>query len=110
MFLLNSGHMAGGAGQATFVSTHRAELDNCVLELHLEHAANEFTDEGGATSGDRAARGALVVHDAHNRLESAVRSALEAEDIRRSYILRPDIVGPKPTTDGRTSTWRGCPS
>ena len=36
VFLLNSGHMAGGAGQATFVSAHRAELDRCVLEVHLE--------------------------------------------------------------------------
>ena len=26
--------------------------------------------------------------------------AIEAEDLRRSFILRPDVFGPKPTTDG----------
>lgn len=47
-FLLNSGHMAGGAGQASFVREHRAELDRCVLEVHLEHAAKEFVEIDGA--------------------------------------------------------------
>src|SRR5207249_11451341 len=46
-FLLNAGHMAGGAGQRAFVEDHAAELESVVLELHLEHAANEFSDETG---------------------------------------------------------------
>ena len=41
MFLLNGGHMSGGAGQAAFVRSHRAELDHVVLEVHLEHAATK---------------------------------------------------------------------
>jgi hypothetical protein len=44
-----------------------------------------------------------------NRLESAVRSAIESEDLRRSYILRPDIFGPKPTTDGADFHLAGVP-
>lgn len=109
VFLLNSGHMAGGAGQATFVSTHRAELDRCVLEVHLEHAANEFTDEGGQlrATGQPEARWWFTTRI--NRLESAVRSAIEAEDLRRSLILRPDVFGPKPTTDGADFHLAGVP-
>ena len=109
VFLLNSGHMAGGAGQAAFVSTHRSELDDCVLEVHLEHTANEFTDEGGAlhATGQPEARWWFTTRI--NRLEAAVRSAIESEDLRRSYILRPDIFGPKPTTDGADFHLAGVP-
>jgi hypothetical protein len=109
VFLMNSGHMAGGAGQATFVSTHRAELDRCVLEVHLEHAANEFTDEGGQlrATGQPEARWWFTTRI--NRLEAAVRSAIEAEDLRRSFILRPDVFGPKPTTDGADFHLAGVP-
>jgi hypothetical protein len=109
VFLLNSGHMAGGAGQAAFVSTHRAELNHCVLEVHLEHTANEFTDEGGAlhATGEPEARWWFTTRI--DRLEAAVRDAIEAEDLRRSYILRPDIFGPKPTTDGADFHLAGVP-
>ena len=109
VFLLNSGHMAGGSGQATFVSTHRADLDRCVLEVHLEHAANEFSDEGGTlhASGQPEARWWFTTRI--NRLEAAVRSAIESEDLRRSFILRPDIFGPKPTTDGADFHLAGVP-
>jgi hypothetical protein len=109
VFLLNSGHMAGGAGQRTFVSEHSAELDRCVLEVHLEHTANEFTDEGGnlRATGQPEARWWFTTRI--NRLEAAVRSAIESEDLRRSYILRPDIFGPKPTTDGADFHLAGVP-
>ena len=48
VFLLNSGHMAGGAGQATFVREHRAELDRTVLQVHLQHAAAEIVERDAA--------------------------------------------------------------
>ena len=101
--------MAGGAGQATFVSSHRDELERCVLEVHLEHAANEFTDEGGPlrATGQPEARWWFTTRI--NRLEAAVRSAIEAEDLRRSFILRPDVFGPKPTTDGADFHLAGVP-
>ena len=34
------------------------------------------------------------------RLEAAVREAIEAEDLRRSLIMPPEVFGPRPTTDG----------
>ncbi len=109
VFLLNSGHMAGGAGQAAFVKTHRVELDRCVLEVHLEHAANEVTDEGGAlrVTGQPEVRWWFTSRI--RRLETAVRSAIEAEDLRRSFILKPDVFGPKPTTDGADFHLAGVP-
>jgi len=109
VFLLNSGHMAGGAGQAAFVATHRAEIDDCVLEVHLEHAANEFSDEGGdlRPTGRPEARWWFTTR--LRGLEAAVRSAIEAEDMWRSFVLKPDVFGPKPTTDGADFHLAGVP-
>ncbi len=109
MFLLNSGHMAGGAGQASFVASHRAELDRCVLEVHLEHAANEFSDEGGTPHATGRPEARWWFTTRINRLEAAVRSAIEDEDLRRSFMLRPDVFGPKPTTDGADFHLVGVP-
>src|SRR5262249_7951002 len=36
VFLLNAGHMAGGAGVHGFIATHRDALARVVLEVHLE--------------------------------------------------------------------------
>jgi len=109
VFLLNGGHMAGGAGQAAFVRMHRAELDSCVLELHLEHAANEFLelDGGLRATGQPEVRWWFTSRLA--RLEDTVRSAIEAEDLRRSYIVPPTLFGEKPTTDGADFHLAGVP-
>jgi Zn-dependent M28 family amino/carboxypeptidase len=109
VFLLNSGHMAGGAGQRAFIATHRAELERTVLELHLEHAANECVEEDGRLdqTGYPEARWwftSLIPH-----LETAVRAAIEAEDLRRSLILPPTAFGPRPTTDGGDFHLAGVP-
>ena len=109
LFLLNAGHMAGGAGQRTFVEDHAAELDNVVLELHLEHTANEFSDETGplAPTGNPESRWWFT--SLIPRLQDAVRSAIEAEDLRRSMVVPPTMFGPKPTTDGADFYPAGVP-
>jgi hypothetical protein len=109
VFLLNSGHMAGGAGQAAFVSTHRAELDRCVLELHLEHTAAEVVEEGGALRNTGRPEVRWLFTTRINRLEAAVRAAVEAEALDRSLMLRPDTFGEKPTTDGADFHLAGVP-
>ena len=38
-----------------------------------------------------------------------MRDAIEAEDLRRSYILPPDAFGPKPTTDAADFYPAGVP-
>ncbi len=109
VFLLNAGHMAGGAGQATFVETHRDELDRCVLEVHLEHAAAEFSDEDGELRATGLPESRWWFTTRLAALEATVRGAIEAEDLRRSLILPPTAFGPKPTTDGADFHLAGVP-
>jgi hypothetical protein len=109
MFLLNSGHMAGGAGQATFVREHRAELDRCVLEVHLEHAAAEIVERDGALAATGQPEARWWFTTRITQLEQSVRSAIEAERLNRSLILRPDTFGEKPTTDGADFHLAGVP-
>jgi hypothetical protein len=109
VFLLNSGHMFGGAGAEAFVHTHRAELERVVLEVHLEHAANEFSERDGvlAASGQPEARWWFTSKSP--QLEASVRGAIEAEDMRRSFILPPTALGRRPTTDGSEFYVAGVP-
>jgi len=109
VFLLNAGHMAGGAGQRTFVETHRAELDRCVLEVHLEHAANEFAETDGTLGPTGRPEVRWWFTSRIGRLEDIVRAAIEAEDLRRSYIVPPTVFGEKPTTDGADFHLAGVP-
>jgi len=109
MFLLNGGHMSGGAGQAEFVRSHRAELEHVVLEVHLEHAASEVSEVGGELrpTGRPEPRWWFTSRIPH--LESAVREAIEAEDLRRSYVLPPTAFREKPTTDAANFYPAGVP-
>jgi hypothetical protein len=109
LFLLNAGHMAGGAGQRTFVESHAAELENIVLELHLEHAASEFSDETGVLAPTGRPESRWWFTSLIPRLQDAVREAIEAEDLSRSMIVPPTMFGPKPTTDGADFYLAGVP-
>ncbi len=109
IFLLNSGHMAGGAGARGFIEAHRSELAQTVLEVHLEHAASECVEEDGQLkpTGYPEARWWFTSRIPH--LEAAVRAAIEAEDLRRSLVLPPTAFGPRPTTDGGDFHLAGVP-
>jgi hypothetical protein len=109
VFLLNSGHMAGGAGARAFVEAHRAELDRTVLEVHLEHAANECVEEDGRLKPTGHPEARWWFTSRIPNLEAAVREAIEAEDLRRSLILPPTAFGPAPTTDGAAFHLAGVP-
>jgi hypothetical protein len=100
IFLLNAGHMVGGAGCLAFVEQHAEELNRIVLELHLEHAAREFEEREGELVPTGRPETRWFFTSRIPALEAAVWRSLEAEQVERSLILAPDAIGPQPTTDG----------
>jgi hypothetical protein len=100
VFLLNAGHMVGGAGSWQFVADHRDLLDRTVLAVHLEHAAVECRPEDGrlVPTGEPEVRWWFTSQEP--QLERAVADALEAEDLRRSLVFRPEVFFELPPTDG----------
>jgi hypothetical protein len=109
VFLLNAGHMSGGGGVHAFINRHRHALTRVVLELHLEHAANEFAERDGILSATGHPEARWWFTSRVSRLEDAVRHAIEAEGLTRSLVLPPDVFGPHPTTDGGPFHLEGVP-
>lgn len=109
VFLLNSGHMAGGAGVHAFIDAHRTELASTVLEVHLEHAASECIERNGRLTQTAQPEARWWFTSRVPHLEAAVQAAIQAEDLRRSMILPPTIFGPQPTTDGGPFHLEGVP-
>ena len=109
VFLLNAGHMAGGAGVHAFIDRHRTELARVALEVHLEHAASEIIERDGglAPSGHPEPRWWFTSRI--QSVETIVREAIAAEDLERSLILPPDVFGPMPTSDGGPFHLAGVP-
>jgi hypothetical protein len=110
LFLLTTGHMVAGSGTARFIADHPDRLAETVLEIHLEHAANETRGDGRGgleVTGQPEVRWWFTTQEPG--LEAAVQEALEAEDLRRSLVLRPDVFGPHPTTDGGYFHLAGVP-
>jgi len=101
--------MAGGAGAKAFIANHAAELERTVLEVHLERAANEYSDAGGelAPTGHPEARWWFTSRI--ERLEESVSAAIEAEGLGRSLIMPPTAFGDRPTTDGGDFHLAGVP-
>lgn len=99
-FLLHAGHMVGSPGAVAFVKKHRELLNRVVLEVHLEHAANEVRqgDQGLEPTGRPETRWFFT---SRNRdLQRSVERALLSESVDRSLILAPDVFGIAPPTDG----------
>ena len=109
VFLINGGHMAGGAGVRSFIERHRADLERIVLEIHLEHAAAEFVgrDGGLVPSGEPEPRWWFTSRIP--ALEAAVWQAFESERLERSLLMTPDALAPFPTTDGGPFHPEGVP-
>ena len=109
VFLLNAGHMAGGAGARAFCAAHSDAMQRVVLEVHLEHTANEFEERDGKLRPTGLPETRWWFTSLIARLESAVRDAIEAEDLQRSLIMPPEVFGPRPTTDGSEFYVYGVP-
>jgi hypothetical protein len=100
LFLMNAGHMVGGAGCRAFIDAHPDLLDSIVAEIHLEHAARECRCEDGALVPTDAPEVRWWFTSLNRDLEDIVEAALTEEKLHRSLILSPEIFGPHPTTDG----------
>ena len=109
VFVLQGGHMSGGAGLIGYIARHRHELDAVVLEVHLEHAALEFAEIDGkvAPTGRPVPRWWFTSRIPP--LEKAVSHALTVEGVNRSMILAPDAFGAQPPTDGALYHAAGVP-
>jgi hypothetical protein len=108
-FILQAGHMANGAGLHAFIDAHRSWLDKVVLEVHLEHTANEVRAgaDGPELTGRPEPRWFFTSRNAG--LQNSVKQALLAENLDRSLILAPDVIGNGPTTDGGSYHLAGVP-
>lgn len=109
LFLVTSGHMCHAAGTRTFIEQHRDLLDRVVLEVHLEHTARECHGIDGRLIPTDAPEVRWWFTSRNDGLVAAVRQALEAEDLRRSLVMPPDVFGPAPTTDGGPFHLEGVP-
>jgi hypothetical protein len=103
MFLLNSGHMAGGAGLIHFVNTKGDFISKeVVVEIHLEHAAREARGENGALVPTDAPEFRWWFTSFVPALEDAVAGAICAENLGRSLMMPPEGFPPgskNPPTD-----------
>jgi hypothetical protein len=100
LFLLNAGHMVGGAGCHAFIADHSDFLEKVVLEVHLEHAANEFRELEGELVATGEPEPRWFFTSRNPQLEQVVVDALTAEGVDRSLVIPPDAFGDQPTTDG----------
>ncbi|MBX3285423.1 MAG: M28 family peptidase, partial [Actinobacteria bacterium] len=109
VFVLQGGHMSGGAGLRGYIAAHADELADVVLEVHLEHAALECeVVDGQAVPTDRATPRWFFTSRIPS-LEAAVGEAIEGEELWRSLILAPDAFGASPPTDGSGYHLAGVP-
>ena len=115
-FLLQGGHMAGGAGLGAYVTEHADELPSIVLEVHLEHAAIDVAapDGGtGASADDLEPTGLATPRwwftSRKPELEASVLDALTTEQLDRSMVVAPDAFGEMPPTDGALYHREGVP-
>ena len=107
-FLLQGGHMSGGAGLHGYIAAHTGDdLDRVVLGIHLEHAALEIDEDGRPIDGRPTPRWWFTSRIPS--LEAAVSDALHAEELWRSMVLAPDAIGPQPPTDGGFYHQAGVP-
>ncbi|SEP99941.1 Zn-dependent amino-or carboxypeptidase, M28 family [Solimonas aquatica] len=88
MFLLNGGHMSGGAGLLQFAQVHKAFLQQQVVtEIHLEHAAREMRAQDGQLQATGRPEVRWWFTSFVPRLEEVVTQAICAENLQRSLLM-----------------------
>lgn len=104
LFLMNAGHMAGGAGLKAFVDRNQELLEQTLVEIHLEHVAKtavEGPDGDLQVLDDPEARWWFVTDNP--LLQGLTKDAIVRHELNRSFILEPTSWPPgteTPPTDG----------
>ena len=101
--------MSGGAGLLAYIDAHRDELDDVVLEVHLEHAALETEVVDGEVVATDVPVPRWFFTSRIPVLEKTVFDALSAEELGRSMVVAPDAFGEQPPTDGAMYHREGVP-
>jgi len=109
LFILQGGHMAGGAGHKAFGALHAGEMARMVLAVHLEHAALECVEGDGRLVATGRPEPRWWFTSRSPRLEASVLAAIEAERLARSVIVPPTVFGAWPPTDGSGFYLAGVP-
>ncbi|SEM93616.1 M28 family metallopeptidase [Nonomuraea pusilla] len=109
VFLLTAGHMAHAAGTRAFIEENRGLLGDVVLQLHLEHAARRCVAVDGELLPTGDPEPGWWFTTRKPELERLVAEAVVAEDLRRSFVLPPDVFSPMPPTDGAFFHPEGVP-
>jgi hypothetical protein len=109
LFVVTSGHMVHGAGTRAFIDAHKELMQNVVLEVHLEHIARECKGVDGELVPTDDPETGWWFTTRNDTLVRWVKDALVAENIRRSFILPPDVFAGFPTTDGGFYHLEGVP-
>lgn len=103
MFLLNAGHMSGGAGLEHFTTEYHDFIrDQVVVEVHLEHVAREARAEGGRLVPTERPEWRWWFTSFIPPLEESVADAICKENLERSLIMPPEGFPPgnaHPPTD-----------
>ncbi len=100
IFTINSGHMVHGAGMRGFIEQHMDQIDHIVLAVHLEHPARECKGVDGKLVPTEEPEVAWWFTTRNPALVTSVHDALRTEDLRRTFVVPPDLWAPFPTTDG----------
>jgi hypothetical protein len=108
-FVLHAGHMVGGAGGFGFIKAHADELDSMVLEIHLEHVASDVRAGAGGMELTGLPVPRWFFTSQNPALEQSVIAALTLEQVDRSLVLAPNVMGWTPSTDGGMYHMKGVP-
>ena len=104
LFLMNCGHMAGGAGIWSFIERNKKFLQEQVLTaIHLEHVSRDVKSENGKMIPLETPTVRWWFTSRINVLEKITQSAFITEKLDRSIVMPPDGFPPgleHPPTDG----------
>lgn len=110
VFLLNAAHMQVSAGCEAFVAANPTLLPRVVLDVHLETPCQEFDVDANGQLLDLGRIEPHWIYTSRNpNLQAALKSAIQAEDYRRTMMVPPEEFGDGPPSDSKALWKAGVP-